>query len=136
MLALIQQVEPDTVPELGRGLLRLARGDSSDAVEILADVAAELPAQGGRGDVFGFAGRIAVNLERPELAERLLTDAIATDTAGIAAPAAEYELARAYRQMGRQDAALQQLEHLILAFPESAMLPLARRLYDQIRMGR
>ena len=86
VLALIQQIETDTVPELGEGLLLLRRGDSSRAVGILEDAAKMLPADEGASDVYGFAGMVAVEVNDAQTAERLLKAAFNADSAGTAAP--------------------------------------------------
>lgn len=135
MLALIQRVELDSVPELGQAMLLLGRGDSLAAVSALEEAGRSIPADKGGTDVIAFAGRLAVQLQESALGERLLLDVLRAEPEGVAAPAAEYYLAMAYRQQGNDAAAVEQLEHLILQFPESAMLPLARRLFDQIRGG-
>jgi hypothetical protein len=42
-------------------------------------------------------------------------------------------LASIYADAGRNDEARNRLEHLILTFPDSAVLPEARRLLDRVR---
>jgi hypothetical protein len=42
-------------------------------------------------------------------------------------------LARVREQTGQADVAIQQLEHLILTHPQSAVVPQARRLMDRLR---
>ena len=133
VLALIQQVEPDTVPELGEALMDLNRADTARAVQKMGRLAETLPKSGGRSDVLAFAGRLAVDAGDPKRAEPILLAAIEAESKGAAAAAAYYELARAYRDLGRDQAAAERLEFLILNFPESAMLPLARRLFDQLQ---
>lgn len=133
MTALIQRIEPDSVPALGEALLELARGDTSDAVNRLERVARSLPAKGGRGDLLAYAGRLSVEMRNGERGEVLLRDAIATDSAGPSAPQAIYQLARALALQGESGEAQNRLEHLILNYPNSALLPLARRLLDQLR---
>jgi len=49
------------------------------------------------------------------------------------APEAELEWARALRQSGDAGAATERLEHLILTYPQSALVPQARRELDEIR---
>jgi tetratricopeptide (TPR) repeat protein len=133
MLALIQRVTPDTVPALGAALLRLTRGDTARAVRELAASAARLPARGGRAAVLAFAGELAVEAGDYARAEAILQDAIALDGQGPSAPAAEYALAVSYARLGRNADAIRLLESLILNHPESAVVPQARRLLDQMR---
>ena len=132
-LSLIQRVQPDSVPKLGDALLKLARRDTSGGVRDLARVARELPSQGGRAAVLAYAGELAVASGDYERAEPILLEAMRADSAGPAAPAAEYALAFSYAQLGKNAAAIQRLEHLILTYSESAVVPQARRLLDQVR---
>ncbi len=133
VLALIQQIETDTVPDLGAGLLYLRRGDSARAVAKLKEAAEGLPPEGGGADLFGFAGMIAVERHDSQKAESLLQAAFDADSAGVAAPPALFYLARAYEQMGQADRAQLHLEQLILGYPDSAILPIARRALDRLR---
>jgi tetratricopeptide (TPR) repeat protein len=134
MLALIQPIESDSLPALGAALLTLARGDSAGAVIELVAVADGLPAAGGGAELRLLAGRIEVGQGHAESAERLLR-AAADSTAPAAAPAAELELARLLLSLGRNREAVDQLEHLILAYPGSAAVPQARRVLDAARGG-
>ncbi len=134
MLALIQPIESDSLPALGAALLTLARGDSAGAVIEIVAVADGLPAAGGGAELRLLAGRIEVGQGHAESAERLLR-AAADSTAPAAAPAAELELARLLLSLGRTREAVDQLEHLILAYPGSAAVPQARRVLDAARGG-
>ncbi len=134
MLALIQPIEVDSLPALGAALLALARGDSAGAVTGLVAVAHTLPPQGGGSEVRLLAGRIEAARGQWEAAEglfRLASDSVAPATA----PAAELELARLLLSLGRTQQAVDQLEHLILAYPGSAAVPQARRMLDTARGG-
>ena len=51
------------------------------------------------------------------------------------APEAELEWARALRHDGQTKAAIEHLEHLILTYPQSALLPQARRELELSRNG-
>ncbi len=134
MLALIQPIEVDSLPTLGAALLALARGDSAGAVTGLVAVANTLPPQGGGSEVRLLAGRIEAARGQWEAAERLFR--LASDSVAPAtAPAAELELARLLLSLGRTQQAVDQLEHLILAYPGSAAVPQARRMLDTARGG-
>lgn len=132
MLALVQRIQADSQPALGAALLRLAEGDTAGAVAAIVQIADGLPAAGGRADLLLFAGRLSVRRDDAQ-AEQWLTAAFAADTTGATAPAAELDLAELFARTGRTDSAANRLEHLILAHPESAVVPQARRLLDQIR---
>ena len=135
MLALLQSIGPDSAPAVGKALHHLARGDTAVAVRELETAAGGLPTHGGRAGVLLFAGRLAFERGDMEAAERDLLGAIASDSASASSPAAAYHLARVYLTLGREDAARDRLETLILAYPESAVVPVARRLMDRIRGG-
>ena len=132
MLALLQQVPGDTFPELGRALLTLARGDSLHAVAALRLAAGKMQAVeggGGRGDVLLLAGRVAARLAptQRDTAVALFAEVVRTGGTGAAAPAAELEWARLLESQLQTAEAIQHLEHLILSYPGSALVPEARR---------
>jgi hypothetical protein len=131
MVALLAQLPRDSLPELGAGLLALARGDSARAVAALRDAAATLPpgAGGGRPDVLLVAARVAARLgdDGRRTALALFDEIVRTGGTGAAAPAAELEWARLLLARGAVAAAVAHLEHLILAYPGSALVPEARR---------
>ncbi len=133
MLAIMQNVEPDSVPALGAALLSLARGDSARSVDELQAFARDLPETGGRSHVLTYAGDLALSRGDFDRAEPLLLDALSADSIGSAAPLAEYALAVVYDKTGRKELAVRHLEHLILTHPGSAMLPDARRLLNQVQ---
>lgn len=133
MLVLVERVGADRLPELGRGMLALARGDTAQALADLEAAAQKLSRAGGRAEVLAFAGEQALARRDYQTAEDLLGRALAADSTGPAAPAAELALARVHAETGRTEVAIHQLEHLILAHPQSAMVPQARRLRDRLR---
>jgi len=133
VLALLQGITPDSVPLLGRALLQLARGDTATALQVLHEAAAALPPRGGRAGVLTHAGRLALDRQDYEGAEESFLGAIAADPASASAPAAAYHLARVHEELGRNDEARARLESLILEYPESAVVPLARRLLDRLK---
>ena len=134
MLVLVERIGTDRLPEFGRAVLALARGDTVQALADLDQAARKLGGgAGGRADVLGFAGELALARKDYAGAEDMLRRALAEDSVGPAAPAAELALARVQAETGRTEIAMQQLEHLILAHPQSAMVPQARRLRDRLR---
>jgi hypothetical protein len=132
MLALLQQVQADTLPELGAALLRLARGDSVGAIAALQKAAAKLT-NGGRPDVLLVAGRVAAAIPGHEAAATALLQEVAASGSGAAAPAAELAWARLLVRQGLVQQAIARLEHLILTFPGSAFVPEARRELERAR---
>ncbi len=135
MLALLQQIPRDRFPELGAALLLLARGDSAPAVEALVDASARLGGDAGWGDVRLLAGRVAARLgdAHEARAAALFAGVVAAGGTGAAAPAAELEWGRLLVRQGRPDEAIAHLEHLILTWPASAVVPEARREIERAR---
>ncbi|HXV87281.1 MAG TPA: tetratricopeptide repeat protein, partial [Gemmatimonadales bacterium] len=133
VLALLERLQGDHGVELGRALLLVARRDSAAAVEALERAARRVPADAGRADILAVAGRVAVRRGDFPTAERVLSQAIAADSLGPATAAAELLLAQVHRDQGRLELAVADLEHLIVSHPQSAEVPHARRLLDQLR---
>lgn len=128
MLALLQQVGVDSFPELGRALLRLAQGDSLHAVEDLRR------AGEGRPDVLLLAGRVAARMDTTQQRVALmLFEQVVRTGGGAAAPAAELEWARLLEGRLQVADAIQHLEHLILTYPRSAVVPEARRELERAK---
>jgi predicted negative regulator of RcsB-dependent stress response len=132
MLALLQQVRADESPALGAALLRLARGDSANAIGALREAAAHLES-GGRFDVLLLAGQVAAALRGREAEATALLEEVARVGTGAAAPAAELAWARLQVRQGRTAQAIARLEHLILTYPGSAFVPEARRELERAR---
>ncbi|CAN5889322.1 hypothetical protein BH24GEM1_BH24GEM1_28420 [soil metagenome] len=132
LLALLQPIEADTLPPLGAALLRLEQGDTARALVELEAVAGDLPLAKGGAELRLLAGRLAAATGDPELAERLYSEA-ASSAAPATAPAAELALAELMLNARRAAEAVSRLEHLILTYPESALVPQARRALDIAR---
>lgn len=131
-LALLQPLERDSLPELGRALLLLEQGDTTQATSALERVAGELPPRQGGAELYLLAGRLSAASGRPADAERLLR-AAAVREAPSTAPAAELALAELLISARRGEEAVEILEHLILTYPQSALVPQARRKLDEAR---
>src|SRR6266566_2713035 len=140
MLALLQQTSLDSFPELGTALLTLVRGDSLHAVQALRLAAGRLATGvggggGGRPDLLLLAGRVAARLDtvQQRSALELFDEVVRTAGPGAAAPAAELEWARLLERRAQPAEALQHLEHLILTYPASAVVPEARRELERVK---
>src|SRR5436190_1756718 len=139
MLALLQQVGEAEDKDLGAALLLLARGDSAAAVGALRRAAGELPAQSGRADVLLLAGGVAMALGGAHdstatmLFAEIVTGAGGETAAGAAPPAAELAWARLLLRHGKAEDAVAHLEHLILTYPTSAVVPEARRELERAK---
>jgi predicted Zn-dependent protease len=132
LLALLQPIERDTLAGLGQALLRLEQGDTAEASAGLERVAATLPPEYGGAELNLLAGRLLVASGKTADAERLLRAAM-TPAAPGTAPAAELALAELMLSSKRPGEAVQLLEHLILTYSESALVPQARRRLDEAR---
>ncbi|HZB27920.1 MAG TPA: tetratricopeptide repeat protein [Gemmatimonadales bacterium] len=132
LLALLQPLEVDTHPALGRALLQLERGDTTQSAAALEQLASEFPAQHGGAELNLLAGRLHAASGNLANAERLFR-AAAVPEASSTAPAAELALAELLLTSGRPTQAVEVLEHLILTYPQSALVPQARRRLDEAR---
>ena len=135
MLALLERIPARRFPDLGRALLTLARGDSAATVTALRQAADQLTLEGGRGDVLVLAGQIAERLgpQGEATAALLFDEVVRAGGAGAAPPAAELAWAAQLLRQGRTEAAVTHLEHLILSYPESAVVPEARRALERAK---
>ena len=113
-------------------MLQLEQGDTSKAIAGLSEVARELPAASGGAEISFLAGRLAAKAEtRPRRSGCFGRRRSRT-------PRAPHRR-RSWRSrelllaQDRSSDAVSQLEHLILTYPESALVPQARRRLDQAR---
>ncbi len=132
LLALLQQVTADTLPELGLAFLTLEQGDSARAQSEFAALGHRLAAGAGGAELLLQAGQLAAAGAHPAEAEPLLRAAI-DSAAPATAPAAQLALARLLVSLQRPADAVPLLEELILTYPASAVVPQARRLLDEVR---
>ena len=132
-LALLARTRADTAPVTGRAFLALARGDTAAAAAGFEKAASEL------GDAAPLLLATAARLYAAHHSEQqaiTLWSAIVTKSSDAPeAPEAELEWARALRHDGQTKAAIEHLEHLILTYPQSALLPQARRELELSRNG-
>jgi hypothetical protein len=136
MLALLERIVADSFAELGDALLALTRGDSVRAAAALRHTAEHpLARASGRPDILLLAGRVGARLGPVEqqTALAVFADVVRTDGSGAAAPAAELEWARLLERRLQPADAIQHLEHLILSYPGSAVVPEARRELDRAK---
>jgi hypothetical protein len=98
----------------------------------LDKVAGDLPPDKGGAEVHLLAARLAAQIGKTADAERMLKAAAVRAAPGTA-PAAELALAELLLDQHRPAEAVAQLEHLILTYPSSALVPQARRRLDEAR---
>jgi len=135
MMALLQRVQEPSSPELGAALLTLARGDSVAAVGALRHAAGRLPVQGGRLEVLLLAGQLAARLgpQQEVTAVALFDEVVRGGGEGAAPAAAELDWSRLLIRQGHSAEAIPHLEHLILTYPSSAVVPQARRELERAK---
>lgn len=132
LLGLLQVLEQDSLPALGEALYRLERHDSAGAAAGLEQLATTLPPEKGGAELLLLAGRVRGGLGQLDRAERQFRAIVALDVKATS-PAAEFVLAELLVRTGRKPEAIVALEHLLIAWPGSAVVPQARRLLDVAR---
>lgn len=130
-LALLARTRSDSSPTIGAAFLALARGDSAAAAARLASAAAEV--KDAAPLLLGTAARLLVRRRDDPGAVRLFQQVLEQYPESPEAPEAELEWARALRRAGQGADAARHLEHLILTWPQSALVPQARRELDLAR---
>jgi tetratricopeptide (TPR) repeat protein len=132
-LALLARTRADTAPVTGRAFLALARGDTAAAAAGFEKAATEL------GDaaplLLATAARLYAAHHSEQQAVTLWSAIVQKSSDAPEAPEAELDWARALRHGGQTQAAIEHLEHLILTYPQSALLPQARRELELSRNG-
>jgi tetratricopeptide (TPR) repeat protein len=130
-LGLISRVKGDSNIALGQAFLLLARGDTAasatamvESSERLSDVASIL---------LYTAGQLRLSVKDEAHAIPLWQRVVEQYATSAEAPAAELEWARALKRRGDSDGAAKRLEHLILTYPRSALVPQARRDLELVK---
>ena len=130
-LGLVARIKDDSAPALGQAFLMLARGDTAGAATGMVQTAERLP------DVASLllytAAQLRAATRNEEQAIPLWKRVVEQYAMTAEAPAAELEWARALRRRGDSAEATRRLEHLILTYPQSALVPQARRDLELIR---
>lgn len=130
-LGLVARVKQDSAPDIGAAFLKLARGDTAGAATAMVATAERL------SDVASLllytAGQLRAAIRDEENAIPLWRRVVEEYAVSAEAPAAELEWARALRRRGDRSGAAQRLEHMILTYPNSALVPQARRDLQQVR---
>lgn len=132
ILGLLQVIEEDSLPALGDAFFRLERRDSAAAAAALTRLAPTLAPDRGGGEVLLMAGRVRAGMGHNPEAERLYRSVVEQGIPASAA-AAEFALAGLLVKTGRKEQAVAALEHLLVTWPTSAVVPQARRLLDVAR---
>ena len=130
-LALIMRTRADTAPLIGEAFLMLARGDTARAAAMFVGARSELPDAGAI--LLATAARLHAARGDDDGAEPLWRTIVERHEATPEAAEADLEWARVLRRRGDLPGAITRLEHLILTFPSSALVPQARRELELAR---
>jgi tetratricopeptide (TPR) repeat protein len=130
-LSLLARTKADTARSVGRAFLALAKGDSAQAAaefalagDSVADAAPLLLAA---------AARINAAAHHDQASLELWQRIAAHYAAAPESAEAELEWARALLRAGDAASAVARFEHMILTYPQSALVPQARRELDVAR---
>ena len=130
-LGLVARLKVDSAPAVGHAFLLLAKGDSAGAAAqfvVAADSAPDV-----RSLLLTTAAQIDQSLGNDDQAVALWTRVLDQDKDSPEAPQVELEWARLLRRKGDAAAATSHLEHLILTYPGSSLVPQARRELELIK---
>jgi tetratricopeptide (TPR) repeat protein len=134
-LAIVARIRADSAPALGRAFLLLARSDSVGAATAFVEAAERQTSSDATSILLATAAQLRAALHDDTQAVALWRRIVEQQSATPEAPAAELEWARALRRHGDNAGAVARLEHLILTYPQSALVPQARRELDLARSG-
>jgi hypothetical protein len=124
-LGLIARFKADSAPAIGKAFLALARGDTAGAAAQFLQSAERTPPV--RSLLLLTSAQLQATLKNDTAAVALWTRIVSDEKDTPEAPQAELEWARLLRRKGDAAGATGHLEHLILAYPQSALVPQARR---------
>jgi tetratricopeptide (TPR) repeat protein len=130
-LALLSRTRQGKAPSVGAAYLALARADSAAAAAAFEQAAREVP--DAASFLIAESARLYATLHDDVHAVPLWRELLEKYAAKPEAPEAELEWARALRRADDSGAAIAHLEHLILTYSGSALLPQARRELDLAR---
>jgi hypothetical protein len=127
-LALLARTKVDSAPAVGAAFLSLARGDSVTAAAQLESAASHVPDAAAL--MLNASARIIAARHDDSGAVALWQRVVEKYAGAPEAAEAELEWARVLRRTGDTAGAVRHLEHMILTYPRSALVPQARRELD------
>ncbi len=130
-LGLITRMPEDSAADVGAAFLALARLDSAGAARAFAAAAPRHP--DAAPAMLGEAAQLRAAQRDSTGAVALWTEILAHYADAPEAPGAELAWARELRRTGDAAGAMKHLEHLILTYSESALVPQARRELELVR---
>ncbi len=129
--ALLARTTADSAPAAGSGFLALARGDTATAAASFERAAPEV--EGAAPLVLSIAARLHAARDDGDRAVAVWRRIVDEHPSSPEAAEADLAWARMLGARGANDEAAARLEHLILTYPGSALVPQARRELDIIR---
>lgn len=124
-LLLLSRTAVDNAPIVGEAFVSLARGDTSAAADRF--VAASSVVRDAAPLLLATAARLHAAQHHDALAIPLWRTVIEQYASAPEAPEADLEWGRALRRSADNAGAIARWEHLILTYPESALVPIARQ---------
>jgi hypothetical protein len=132
-MALLSRTRTDYSPPVGEAFLALARGDTADAAKRFEKTAGVLT--DAAPFLLGLSARLSLAIRDTAHATLLWRRVIDGYVEAPEAAEAELEWSRVLRRRGETATAIAHLEHLILTYPQSALVPQARRELELARGG-
>lgn len=132
-LAVFARTRVDTSPGIGRAFLALARSDTAAAAKTFESAATEVADAAPL--LLSIAARLYLATPDSLRAETIWKGLVESHADAPEAAEADLEWARALRRHGNPGGAVTRLEHLILTYPRSALVPQARRELELARGG-
>jgi tetratricopeptide (TPR) repeat protein len=130
-LMLLARTTVDSAPVVGEAFVLLARGDTTTAAERF--VTASSVVRDAAPLLLATAARLHAAQHHDALAIPLWRTVLEQYAGAPEAPEADLEWGRALRRSADTAGAVARWEHLILTYPESALVPLARRELEAIK---
>jgi len=132
-LAFISRAKVSHAPSIGTAFLALARGDSAHASRGFEQAATALP--NAASFLIALAARVAIARGDEARALALWQQLVEQYAASPEAAEADLEWARVLQRRGDRAGATARFEHLILTWPDSALVPQAREALDRMRLA-
>lgn len=129
--ALLARSRAERAPAVGGAFLTLARGDTARAAAAFADATRELPEAAPL--LLAVAARLHVARHDDAAALPLWSTIVGQYASAPEAAEADLEWGRALRRKGDAPGAVARFEHLILTYPQSALVPQARREMERAK---
>ncbi|HEX9563161.1 MAG TPA: hypothetical protein VF981_04290 [Gemmatimonadaceae bacterium] len=130
-LSVFARTRADHSPGIGHAFLALARSDTSAAAKGFESSAADVTDAAPL--LLAIAARLYLATPDSLHSEEIWKDLVARHPEAPEAAEADLEWARALRRHGDSPGAIVRLEHLILSYPRSALVPQARRELELAR---